>query len=113
MTNAPKRIWVEMPEIIDAMGFWQEQEYPGLLPYITEAASDARVEAAVVAGLQAAAKWCADEATRCDDAARWGGSRRYVSDYVAAAYTLRNAYSKIMSAADPDAVARIAKEVTP
>ena len=47
MTNAPKRIWVEMPEIIDAMGFWQEQEYPGLLPYISLAASDARIEAAV------------------------------------------------------------------
>jgi len=71
--------------------------------------TDARIEQGVRAGLMAAAKWCADEATRCDDAARWGGSRRYVSDCKAAAYALRNAYSKIMTAADPATVARIAK----
>lgn len=43
----------------------------------------------------AAAKWCADEADRCDDAAKWGGHRKYVADCKAAAYALRNAYNKI------------------
>ena len=44
---------------------------------------------------EAAAQWCADEADRCDDAAKWGGHRKYVQDCKAAAYALRNAWSKI------------------
>ena len=44
---------------------------------------------------EAAADWCADEADNCDDAAKWGGHRKYVSDCKAAAYALRNAASKI------------------
>lgn len=43
----------------------------------------------------AAAQWCADEANNCDDAAKWGGHRKYVADCKAAAYALRNAYAKI------------------
>jgi len=44
---------------------------------------------------EAAADWCADEADRCEDAAKWGGHRKYVQDCKAAAYALRNAWSKI------------------
>lgn len=44
---------------------------------------------------EAAADWCADEADNCDDAAKWGGHRKYVQDCKAAAYALRNAASKI------------------
>lgn len=43
----------------------------------------------------AAARWCADEADRCEDAAKWGGHRKYVQDCKAAAFALRNAWSKI------------------
>lgn len=44
---------------------------------------------------EAAARWCADEADRCEDAAKWGGHRKYVQDCKAAAFALRNAASKI------------------
>lgn len=44
---------------------------------------------------EAAADWCAGEADSCDDAAKWGGHRKYVQDCKAAAYALRNAASKI------------------
>ncbi len=43
----------------------------------------------------AAAQWCADEADRCEDAAKWGGHRKYVQDCKAAAFALRNAAAKI------------------
>ena len=46
---------------------------------------------------EAAAQWCADEADRCEDAAKWGGHRKYVQDCKAAAYALRNAWSKILA----------------
>ncbi len=36
-------------------------------------------------------EWLAEEADRCDDAAKWGGARKYVADCKAAAYALRNA----------------------
>jgi len=106
MTNAPKRIWVEMPEIIDAMGFWQEQEYPGLLPYISLAASDARIEAAVRAGLEAAACHC-----EMRDHTQGETETKFDQGYDQACD--ENAAMVRALAADPAAVARIAKEVTP
>ncbi len=44
---------------------------------------------------EAIAVWCADEADRCDDAAKWGGARAYVANCKAAAYALRNACNVI------------------
>lgn len=40
--------------------------------------------------LREAAACCDAEADRCDDAAKWGGSKRYVSDCKAAAYAMRD-----------------------
>jgi len=57
--------------------------------------TDAHVLAATKAALEAAATWCLDEADKCDDAARWGGARRYVADCKASSYALRNAARKI------------------
>ena len=37
-----------------------------------------------------AARGCEVEADKCDDAAKWGGSKRYVQDCKAAAYALRD-----------------------
>lgn len=59
-------------------------------PTLAAALATARADA-----LREAAKWCSDEAERCDDASRWGGSRKYVSDCKAAAYALHNARHKI------------------
>lgn len=40
--------------------------------------------------LEEAAQCCDTEAVGCDDAVKWGGSRRYISDCKAAAYAMRN-----------------------
>ena len=45
--------------------------------------------------IEAAAQWCSGEADKCADSAKWGGSRRYVSDCKAADYALENAAAKI------------------
>lgn len=39
---------------------------------------------------EAISKWCAEEADRCDDAAKWGGARVYIANCKSAAYALRN-----------------------
>lgn len=51
---------------------------------------------------EAAAQWCADEADRCEDAAKWGGHRKYVQDCKAAAFALRNAWSNIRALPLPE-----------
>jgi hypothetical protein len=58
-------------------------------------ASERALATARADALREAAKWCNDEAERCDDASRWGGSRKYVADCKAAAYALHNARHKI------------------
>jgi hypothetical protein len=32
--SAPDKIWAEMPEIFDHMGFWQEKPRAGLFEYV-------------------------------------------------------------------------------
>ena len=59
--------------------------------------AEAALATARADALREAAKWCNDEAERCDDASRWGGSRKYVSDCKAAAYALHNARHKILA----------------
>ena len=59
-------------------------------------AEDARA-AGYAQGVRDAAGWCSDEADRCDDAAKWGGSRQYISDCKAAIFALRNANAKILA----------------
>lgn len=54
------------------------------------AESERQRDVARAEALEDAAQCCADEADRCDDAVKWGGSRRYISDCKAAAYAMRN-----------------------
>ena len=58
---------------------------------------DAHYDVGYAQGVRDAAGWCSDEADRCDDAAKWGGSRRYTADCKAASYALRNASAKILA----------------
>jgi len=34
MSDAPERIWAEMPEVFDGMGFWQEHKSADLMEYV-------------------------------------------------------------------------------
>ncbi len=52
-------------------------------------------DAARAEALEEAAQCCSTEADRCDDAVKWGGSRRYISDCKAAAYAMRDRASAI------------------
>jgi hypothetical protein len=45
--------------------------------------------------LEEAARCCDVEADGCDDAVKWGGSRRYIQDCKAAAYAMRDRASAI------------------
>ena len=53
---------------------------------------------------EAAARCCEAEADKCDDAAKWGGSKRYVSDCKAAAYAMRDRAAAIraLPVAEPE-----------
>lgn len=54
MTDAPKRIWAEPPDIFDGMGFWRDASFPTGSPYILAALS-ALAEASEVQALIAEA----------------------------------------------------------
>lgn len=58
---------------------------------------------------EAAARCCEAEADKCDDAAKWGGSKRYVSDCKAAAYAMRDRAAAIraLPVAEPAPVSKI------
>ena len=62
---------------------------------------------------EAAARWCADEADRCEDAAKWGGNRKYVQDCKAAAFALRNAWSAIRALPLPEPTEARVKAAAP
>jgi hypothetical protein len=47
--------------------------------------------------LREAAAWCADEADKCEDAAKWGGAKAYLANCKAAAFALRNANFRILA----------------
>lgn len=51
------------------------------------------------AALEEAAKCCDDEADKCDDAVKWGGSKRYLQDCRAAAYAMRDRAAAIRALA--------------
>ncbi len=57
--------------------------------------------AAVAAAYEAAAAWCADQADKCADAARWGGHPKYIADCKAASFALRNAWATIRAMVHP------------
>ena len=66
-----------------------------------------QLAAAEAAALERAATWCTDEADACDDAAKWGGAKRYVDNCKAASFALRNASSKIRSLITPEAASAL------
>ena len=67
---------------------YQSAEITRLREQLAEA--ERQRDVARAEALEDAAQCCADEADRCDDAVKWGGSRRYISDCKAAAYAMRN-----------------------
>ena len=99
----------------DANGGWVhwadyarlEAEIARLTSEVTQLRADLANAGAVM--VEACAKWCADEADRCDDAAKWGGHRKYVQDCKAAAYALRNAASKIRALSTLSPIAAAAR----
>jgi hypothetical protein len=64
MTDAPKRIWAEPPDIFDGMGFWRDISFPTGSPYIL-ATPEALAEAPEVQALIAEA---VERATRVEEA---------------------------------------------
>jgi len=65
MTDAPKLIHVEMPEVFDAMGFWQEHPSADLVPYTSADLIPAMLEAARLEALEEAATILDHERDAC------------------------------------------------
>lgn len=69
--------------------------------YIRKDVSDAQTKAAVEAEREACAEICDVEADKCDDAVKWGGSKRYVQDCKAASYAIRDRAAAIRARSKP------------
>lgn len=65
------------------------------------AAAEAEKARAVEAETERCAAMLDTEADKCDNAARWGGSKRYVTDCKAAAYALRDRAAAIRTGVKP------------
>lgn len=89
-------IWIEaVPYHSDCCNDWFHKQREADIAEITRlreqlAEAERQRDAARTEALEDAAQCCDTEADRCDDAAKWGGSRRYISDCKAAAYAMRN-----------------------
>lgn len=64
-------------------------------------AAEAEKARAVEAETERCAAMLDTEADKCDNAARWGGSKRYVTDCKAAAYALRDRAAAIRTGVKP------------
>ena len=101
MNDLPEWIWAAPDE--DDGWRWPKaskfpmQGQPDQFAFIREDAHKAALEraeaekaAAVLAERERCARIYEAEADKCDDAAKWGGSKQYISDCKAAAYAMRD-----------------------